>query len=203
MDLLKVKRPLEENNFRSYFDFMTAARRYVGTVVGIPMQPPVAEKTREIPAGVVTFGVEYRTLDPESLERSYSTEEAHLAELRATSPPGGFSDRGVSIHVRGTADGHEYLRFDVFDDNPHYHYAHPAAPGEPVVNNFVDFDAVALGDMLPWAIDRLRMRLAPMLTEAGGGHLVARLDHERIASAIDEVQPLAERANLSAGGPER
>ena len=32
----------------------------------------------------------------------------------------------LAIHVLGTDDGHEYLRFDVFDREPHYHYLHPA-----------------------------------------------------------------------------
>ena len=131
------------------------------------------------------------------------TSNSGSSSFDTTSPDGGFSDRGVSIHVRGTTDGHEYLRFDVFDDNPHYHYAHPPRPGQPVVNNFVDFDAVALGHMLPWAIERLRTRLAPMLVEAGGDHLVAELDHAQIAAAILEVETIAQRVTFSASEPER
>jgi len=172
----------------------------VGTVVGIPIQPPVAENNHELEAGMLTFGVEYRSLDPASLEETYAGDADHLAELRATSPEGGFSDRGVSLHVRGTSDGHEYLRFDVFDDSPHYHYFHRVAPGEPVINNFIDFDAVALGDMLTWAIERLRTRLAPMLTEAGGGHLVPALDLERVGAVLDQVQVIAQKAQLRFGG---
>jgi hypothetical protein len=180
---------------------MAEDRQFIGTVVGIPIQPPVPEHNHELEAGVLTFGVEYRDLDPASLEATYAGNEAHLAELRETSPEGGFADRGVSIHVRGTADGHEYLRFDAFDDNPHYHYFHRVPEGAPVINNFIEFDAVALGDMVDWAIDRLRTRLAPMLTEAGGGGLVPQLDHELIGSALEQVAAMAKRARVSGGAP--
>ena len=94
----------------------------IGKVYGIPPQPHVPEDTRMLPAGVVTFGVEYRNLD---------------------------ADEGVSIHVFGTEDRHEYVRLDVFDGEPHYHYVHPFIEGREIVNNVIDFDTAAHGDMLP------------------------------------------------------
>ena len=115
----------------------------IGKVYGIPPQPPVEEQTHRVPAGAVTFGVEYRALDPESLRATYADNPAYLAELEARSPEGGFTDEGVSIHVWGSDDGHEYLRFDVFADEPHYHYVHNTGDGGEVVNNVIDFDAVA------------------------------------------------------------
>src|SRR5262245_55442251 len=121
----------------------------VGTVYAIPPQPPVAENNHLHPAGVLTFGVEYRDLDPASLEATYADNAEYLEELRRTSPDGGFTDEGVSIHVCGTADGYEYLRFDVFADKPHYHYVHRVPAGAEVANRIVDFDPVADGDMLP------------------------------------------------------
>src|SRR5205823_5196386 len=42
----------------------------IGKVYGIPPQPPVEENTRHFAAGAVSFGVEYRDLDPESLEET-------------------------------------------------------------------------------------------------------------------------------------
>jgi hypothetical protein len=166
----------------------------IGKVYNIPPQPSVAENTHELAAGAITFGVEYRDLDPESLAATYAGNDAHLAELEERSPEGGFTDEGVSIHVCGTDDGHEYVRFDVFDDEPHYHYIHrPAADGE-VVNNVIDFDRTALGDMLPWAIERLRTRLPAMLTEAGGAHLVPQLDQALVERVIGDVAAMAERA---------
>jgi hypothetical protein len=167
----------------------------IGKVYNIPPQPPVADHTHEVPAGVVTFGVEYRDVDPESLAATYAANDAHLAELEERSPEGGFADEGVSIHVFGTDDGHEYVRFDVFDDEPHYHYIHrPDAGGGEIVNNVIDFDRTALGDMLPWVIERLGTRLPAMLTEAGGAHLVPQLDRELLGPAIEDVAAMAEGA---------
>jgi len=99
----------------------------IGKVYGIPPQPHVEEDTRLVPAGAVTFGVEYRDLDPEMLRATYAGNEAQLAELEEKSPEGGFYDEGVSIHVFDAEDMHEYVRFDVFAGEPHYHYDWDAA----------------------------------------------------------------------------
>jgi hypothetical protein len=166
----------------------------IGKVYNIPPQPPAEKDTRYLPAGAITFGVEYRDVDPESLATTYAGNTAHLAELEERSPEGGFSDEGVSIHVCGTDDGHEYVRFDVFDDEPHYHYIHHPDDDGNIVNNVIDFDRTSLGEMLPWAIERLRTRLPEMLTEAGGDHLVPQLDAGLLERGIGEVQAMAEQA---------
>jgi hypothetical protein len=164
----------------------------IGKVYGIPPQPPVEEKTRRVPAGAVTFGVEYRDLDPESLRETYAHNPAYLAELEARSPEGGFTDEGVSIHVWGTDDGHEYLRFDVFADEPHYHYVHNTGDDGEIVNNVLDFDVVAYGDMLPWVLERLRTRLPEMLVAARGEAVAAAVDREVVAGALGDVARLAD-----------
>ncbi len=79
---------------------------------------------------------------------------------RRSSPDGGFFDKGVSLHVCAVDPAHEFLRFDVFDDDPHYHYVDTSG----TANRVVAFDEVAHGDMLPWALDRLRSHLPAMLT---------------------------------------
>ncbi len=169
----------------------------IGKVYGIPPQPPVPEQTVYLEAGALRIGIEYRDVDPESLQATYAGDEAQLTELETASPEGGFSDEGVSIHVCDAEDGHEYLRFDVFDDEPHYHYIHRTPDGAPAVNNVIEFDAVAHGDMLAWTIERLRTRLAAMLEAAGGAHLVDRLDMNVVGPAIDEVQQLAENVRAA------
>jgi hypothetical protein len=166
----------------------------IGKVYGIPPQPPDPEHTRYLEAGALTFGVEYRDVDPDSLRATYEGNADQLAELEERSPEGGFSDEGVSIHVCGTADGHEYLRFDVFDAEPHYHYVHRTEADGTIVNNVIDFDSTAEGDMLPWTIERLRTRLAEMLEAAGGRELATQLDPEVITPVIDEVAAMATRA---------
>ena len=163
----------------------------IGKVYAIPPQPVDTENTRWFPAGVVTIGVEYRDVDPAGLIDTYKDNPDHLAELTERSPQGGFADEGVSLHVAETDGGHEYLRFDAFDDEPHYHYIHRS---QQIVNNVIDFDVVAQGDMLTWALERIRTRLPEMLTEAGGGHLVDGLDPTVVHAVVDEVEPLARRA---------
>ena len=164
-----------------------------GTTYTIPPQPPVAANTHLFPAGALTFGVEYRDLDPESLRATYAGNAEQLAELEARSPEGGFSDEGVSIHVCGTDDGYEYVRFDVFDDEPHYHYVHRHDDGT-IENQVIDFDPTANGDMLAWAIDCLRTRLPEMLTAAGGGRVAGQLDMQVIAPVLDDVAAMADDA---------
>jgi hypothetical protein len=168
----------------------------IGEVYNMPPQPPVAENTRYFDAGAVRIGVEYRDVDPASLTATYAGNAAHLAELEDRSPNGGFSDEGVSIHVCGD-DGHEYVRFDVFDDEPHYHYVHKTTADGEIVNNVVAYDAVALGDMLDWAIERLRTRLPDMLRAAGGDDVAARLDGEQVTRAVTEAEALARHARAA------
>ena len=89
-----------------------------GTTYSIPPQPPIAANNHLFPAGALTFGVEYRELDPDSLRATYAGNEAQLAELEARSPEGGFFDNGVSIHVCGTGcevDGPERRSSHVTD----------------------------------------------------------------------------------------
>ena len=164
-----------------------------GTTYNIPPQPPVAANNHLFPAGALTFGVEYRDVDPESLRATYRGNAEQLAELEARSPEGGFSDNGVSIHVCGTDDGFEYLRFDVFDDEPHYHYVHRHDDGK-IENQVIEFDATANGDMLAWVNRCLRDRLAEMLEAAGGGRLVGRLDMNVIEPVLDDVVVMADAA---------
>jgi hypothetical protein len=165
----------------------------IGKVYGIPPQPPVEENTHWLEAGALTIGVEYRDVNPGNLTDTYEGTE-YLEELLDKSPEGGFADEGVTIHVSETADKHEYLRFDCFDAEPHYHYIHKTPPDAEPVNNVIDFDVHAHGDMLPWAIQRLRERLPAMLTEAGGEHLISKLDHAVLGPVIEKVAAMAEEA---------
>jgi hypothetical protein len=169
----------------------------IGKVYGIPPQPPVEENTRRFGAGAVTFGVEYRDLDPESLEETYRDNPEYLAELREKSPEGGFTDEGVTVHVFDADDGHEYLRFDVFDDEPHYHYIHRTVD-DTVVNNVIDFDVVAHGDMFGWTFEVLRTRLPAMLEQAGGDALAERLDPDLVDQVLTEVEACAAAARSGA-----
>jgi hypothetical protein len=118
-----------------------------------------------VTTGPITFVVEHRTLVQE-----------------------GVAAGGPTVRVLGGDGGHEYLRFDLFDVNPHYHYEPPAAKERVLM-----LDTVAEGDAVSWGIARLRARLGPMLVAAGGQELADALDEQMLARALDEVESLVRR----------
>jgi hypothetical protein len=162
----------------------------LGVVYAVQPQPPDPNDTHWFEAGAVSLGVEYRSVDPDSLAATYGDDPKAMAEIIANSPDGGFFDTGVSIHVCGTDDGHEYLRFDCFDADPHYHYVAPSGDR----NHVVPYDAAAHGDVLTWAVDRCRTRLREMLIQAGGAHVADKLDSAAIGPVLDVVAALATKA---------
>ena len=134
----------------------------VGTTYNVQPMPPDPASTDWLDVAPLRIGVEYRKVDPEALAATYGADDADMAEIEAHSPEGGFTDEGISIHVVAD-DGHEYVRFDVFDDEPHYHYVDKVAG----TNTVVDFDPVAHGAMKPWMLHQLRHGLGDMLRHAG------------------------------------
>ena len=134
----------------------------VGTTYDIPPAPPDPASTDWFDIGPLGIGIEYRKVDPQALEKIYA-DSKHLAGLREASPEGGFTDEGVSIHVVSVEDDHEFIRFDMFVAEPHYHYVDKAAD----TNTIVDFDTAAHGPMIPWTLGQLRNRLPSMLQHAG------------------------------------
>lgn len=138
--------------------------------------PPDPEVTTMIDAGPLRFGVELRTL-PEDL-----TQEAAF--------------QGPSVHVYGADDGNEYLRFDIFDGLPHYHYIDPFADlpdgKDGVVQTIVPFDFAASGPMWPWVIECLRSRLGAMLHENEMHELADRVDNDEIAKVLPRIIELVE-----------
>jgi hypothetical protein len=169
----------------------------VGVHYPYPAQDPVAEDTEHVPAGALTIGVEYRRLDAESLEATYAGTEFEAIFNQAEHDPTLALD-GVSLHVCDAETGQEYVRFDCFDDDPHYHYMHPRVSGEPVDNHVIWFDAVAHGPILPWALQQIRTRLPEMLAEAGAPELATRVDSHLTAQAADRVGDIARQAAAQA-----
>lgn len=158
-----------------------------GVVYNVQPEPMDPAACTPFEAGAVTFVLEYRSVDPARLEAAYADRPEDLAEIRKFSPEGGFTDTGLSIHVLGTQDRHEYLRFDVFQDDPHYHYVHPAGDR----NHWVPFDPIAGGDMFEFAITCLRERLPSMLSFAGGREVAAAVDRRRVAPVVDALEKRA------------
>jgi hypothetical protein len=149
---------------------------------------PVAHEpnaTIFVEAGPITFGIEPRVFDPVAEAAKLTAEE-----IAAAGPDALFHsdkiDSGVCVHVFGTDGLAEYLRFDCFDDEPHYHYI---VPGKG--NMLVHFDRVANGPMLEWVLDALRGRLPEMLRQLGAEKLAASLRPDEVERALDEVKRVA------------
>lgn len=155
----------------------------VGTTYNIPPAPPDPASTDWFDVGPLRLGVEYRKVDPAALDKIYADTE-HLDELHEASPDGGFTDEGVSIHVVSIADDHEFVRFDMFLDEPHYHYVDKAAD----TNTIVMFDTVAHGPVVPWTLGQLRHRLPDMLRHAGGESVAGQLTDDLGAEVADRVE---------------
>jgi hypothetical protein len=113
--------------------------------------PARAANTEYFEAGVIKIGVEYRVLTDAvaavarlNLMASSGGETGRLTEL---------DDCGVSLHVHGLADGEslEYLRFDCFQEEPHYHYVGWSRK----TNELLHIDPVADGDPRCWSAPAL------------------------------------------------
>jgi len=122
--------------------------------------------TASIDAGAVTFALQYRTQ---------------------------MADQGVCIHVMGTVAGDvkELLRFDCFDQLPHYHYA-PLGRNERIF-----LDKTTAGNPVGWTLRQLRTRLPAMLENAGYGEVASKLDADLVASKLDEVEEEARSMAIS------
>ena len=153
----------------------------LGQTYNVQPVPPDPEHTAYVDMPPLRVGVEYRIVDPAALEAAYEGDD--LAEIEEHSPEGGFSDEGLSIHIISIGDDHEYLRFDAFDDDPHYHYVDKTAG----TNTLVGFDVAAHGPVIPWVLGQLRERLAPMLTRAGAPHVAAELPSDLGGQIADHL----------------
>jgi len=154
--------------------------------------PPVEAQTTWIDAGPVRIGVEYRLLN-EAIAAAAEVIAASGAsqEAAAAGDITGLDDRGVSLHVCSADDGGlEFLRFDCFDEDPHYHYISWRAKS----NEMLHLDPIADGDPLAWALERIRTRLPQMLARAGAADVAARLDPAALERALPRVAEAAYRA---------
>jgi hypothetical protein len=111
-------------------------------------------------AGNVCFALQYRALMP---------------------------DQGVSLQVVSNVEGEEkeLLRFDCFDQNPHYHY-------DPDGRNVCfDMDKTTAGNPVGWTLKQLRTRLPEMLNKAGYEEIAKKLDCPSVLSKLDQVEEAA------------
>ncbi|HEX7096661.1 MAG TPA: hypothetical protein VF183_12320 [Acidimicrobiales bacterium] len=151
-------------------------------VLPIPM---VREHCIPIDAGAVQLVVESRRLTNQILEETYPDGTLPVYDVD-------FDDHGPSLHVCGTDDGLEHLRFDCFELEPHYHYIEQANGANVIVR----IDEVAVGDPIEFSLSCVEHRLPEMLANAGAVALAdevrSRMDHVR--AALPKVRELMERA---------
>ena len=147
--------------------------------------PMVAEHCITIDAGAVQLVVESRTLTNDIITDTYDgAVETHVP----------FDDFGATLHVCGTADGLEHLRFDCFENEPHYHYIEQAAGANVVMR----IDELAVGDPVEFSLACVENHLPDMLGNCG----VARLADEvagqldSVKAAVVEVRDLMSKARL-------
>jgi len=101
-------------------------------------------------------------------------------ESRAFGAPGTVAERGASVHVFDAETQEEWLRFDCFDNHPHYHYILQGSQ-----HNIVwGYDPVANGPMFQWTIKTLRDGLVPMLHRAGADKLARNLELSGYDTAV-------------------
>ena len=159
------------------------------TVMPIPIVP---EHCVEVPAGPVTFIVEARSLTVDAIVEN---------EQRQDTSDGLGHDYvvdagGASLHVVDAETRTEYLRFDAFDHEPHYHYIYV----ERQVNVVVRVDDVAEGDPLAWTIRVVGNRLPEMLAHADAAELAeaVRAVPDQIAAAVGELERVLRDAEMNA-----
>jgi hypothetical protein len=165
----------------------------IGTTYRTLPIPMVPEHCIALDAGPVQLVVEARQLTNEIVEETLPPE---YRAVRDRDDAAHLDDFGASLHVVGTADGHEHLRFDCFEHSPHYHYVRHDDNMQVV--NAIDFHAE--GDATAWTLARLRTRLPEMLEFAGVPALAAevRAANDTVLAAVDEVEGLLARAQVQA-----
>jgi hypothetical protein len=158
--------------------------------------PPVPERTAWFEAGPLAIGVEYRLVG-DAIAAAAEKQAAVGTAGSAAAAARGLDDRGVSLHVCGIEGGErlEHLRFDCFQEDPHYHYV----SWRTRTNHMLHLDPVAEGDPLVWALARIRARLPEMLARAGAGELAERLDRQALEALLPKVAEAAFRARALGG----
>jgi hypothetical protein len=149
------------------------------------MIPPVPERCVSMPAGPLRFVVEARHLDDRAVSGTIGSDPA-------AGDDDVFDDYGPTLHVYGSEDGIEHLRFDCFAHKPHYHYVHESG----AVNTVCRIDQHADGDPVEWTIGRVRERLPEMLEHCGLPDLAEQVRGRRqeVLSTVDEVAGLLREA---------
>jgi hypothetical protein len=97
-------------------------------------------------------------------------------------------DQGLCVQVYGEVKGKdtEILRFDCFDQDPHYHY------GPENKNIRLHMDKTTAGSPLGWTLNNIRNKLPSMIQRAGYEDLAAAVEANPVPeSTLNEVEAKA------------
>ena len=132
-------------------------------IMPIPMMEQFAEW---FDAGTVSFAVEARALDDAQ---------------------GVINAGGGTIHVFSADRTREWVRFDCFDDDAHYHYLNAALKRNVVWG----YDTASNGPMAQWALASIRDRLPELLRSAGADEAAGVVEREGFDTAVLEQVEVA------------
>lgn len=130
----------------------------------------------KIACGPICFALQYRDIDGGAPHGQGPGGEG-----------GNHADQGVCLQVVGVVDGgeRELLRFECFDNHPHYHY-------DPASTNVrVMLDPTVTGNPLRWTMTQLRRKLPAMLGRAGYEQIALQIDPSQLLPSLDEVEAKA------------
>ena len=152
--------------------------------------PPIETHTQFFEAGSVVIGVEYRLLD-DAIAAASNLTRADGAETGTSEK---IDDRGVSIHVYAVENDEQWeqLRFDCFEEDPHYHYV----SWKEQTNQMIHMDCTAVGDPVDWALNCIRTRLPQMLRHTGAHEAADQFDPLALQAIIPRVAEAAYRARF-------
>jgi hypothetical protein len=94
------------------------------------------------------------------------------------------TDRGPSLQVLGDVDGKrvQLLRFDCFENEPHFHYDPDGK------NNRIFLNTTRVSDPIAWSIDYMRGNFASLMRIAGYNSVADRLDEAALAGILPGVE---------------
>jgi hypothetical protein len=103
-------------------------------------------------------------------------------------------DRGPSVRVYGDVEGRsvQLLRFDCFENDPHYHYDPEGHDDHRKLN------PQEVPDPIAWTLAQLAGNLASMIRTAGYDPVADRVDADAVADAIPQVEAAIEAVTQAA-----
>ena len=104
-----------------------------------------------------------------------------------------MDDQGLCLQVYSKVGDHdtEILRFDCFDQNPHYHY------GPENHNIRLHMDKTTSGNSLGWTLGNVRNKLSDMVRRSGYEDLADNLEaHPVSGDTLDELESTARNMSL-------